>query len=163
MSLGWSKVDDALFAAIAGRNGARYQLIAEQLPNTDGWDWTVWRLGDAPAAARHGNAPSVQAATKAAEAAPWRLLAPGGCRHRSGSWMRREVLPPLRQRCYRLCPMRPGHAQDNCRHVESHLPAVGIFPGDWWTTQHIHALVAAEHREDSQPTDETTDTDPLMR
>lgn len=69
MSLGWSKVDDALFAAIAGRNGARYQLIAEQLPNTDGWDWAVWRLGDAPAAARHGNAPSVQAATKAAEAA----------------------------------------------------------------------------------------------
>jgi hypothetical protein len=47
--------------------------------------------------------------------------------------MRWEVLPPLRQRCYRLCPMRPGHAQDNCRHVESHPPAVGIFPGDRWT------------------------------
>ena len=60
--------------------------------------------------------------------------------------------------------MHPGHAQDNCRHVESHLPAVGISPGDWWTTQHIHALVTAEHREDSQPTDETTDNiDPPMR
>ena len=77
--------------------------------------------------------------------------------------MRWEVLPPLRQRCYRLCPMHPGHAQDNCRHVESHLPAVGIFSGDWWTTQHINALVAADHREDSQPTDETTDIDPPMR
>ena len=59
---------------------------------------------------------------------------------------------------------RPGHAQDNCRHVESHLPAVDVFPGDWWTIpQHINALVTAEHCEDSQPTDETTDTDPLMR
>jgi hypothetical protein len=35
MSLEWSKVDEALFAAaISGRNGARYQLIAEQLPDT---------------------------------------------------------------------------------------------------------------------------------
>jgi hypothetical protein len=69
MSLGWSKVDEALFAATSGCNGARYQLIAEQLPDTDGWDWAVWRLGDAPATARHGDAPSVQAAIKAAEAA----------------------------------------------------------------------------------------------
>ena len=38
MSLEWSKVDEVLFAtAISGRNGARYQLIAEQLPDTDGW------------------------------------------------------------------------------------------------------------------------------
>jgi hypothetical protein len=37
MSLEWSKVDEVLFAtAISGRNGARYQLIAEQLPDTDG-------------------------------------------------------------------------------------------------------------------------------
>ncbi len=37
MSLEWSKVGEALFAtAISGRNGARYQLIAEQLPHTDG-------------------------------------------------------------------------------------------------------------------------------
>ena len=75
MSLGWSKVDDALFAAIAGRNGARYQLIAEQLPNTDGWDWAVWRLGDAPATARHGDAPSVQAAIKVAESLAVRACA----------------------------------------------------------------------------------------
>ena len=60
-------------------------------------------------------------------------------------------------------PMHPDHAQDDRRHIESHLPAVGIFPGDWWTTRHIHALVTAEHREDSQPTDETTDIDPPMR
>jgi len=77
--------------------------------------------------------------------------------------MRWEVLPPLRQRCYCLCPVRPGHAQDNRRHVESHLPAVGIFPGDWWTTQDIHTSVTAEQREDSQPTDETTDIDPPMQ
>jgi hypothetical protein len=69
MSLGWSKVDEALFAAVSGRNGARYQLIAEQLPDTDGWDWAVWRLGDAPAAARHGAAPSANTAMRAAEAA----------------------------------------------------------------------------------------------
>jgi hypothetical protein len=56
MSLGWSKVDEALFAATSARNGARYQIIAEQLPDTDGWDWAVWRLGDAPATARHGDA-----------------------------------------------------------------------------------------------------------
>jgi hypothetical protein len=37
MSLGWCKLDEALFAAaISGRNSARYQLIAEQLPGTDG-------------------------------------------------------------------------------------------------------------------------------
>lgn len=48
-------------------------------------------------------------------------------------------------------------------HVESHLPAVGIFPGDWWTTQDIHTSVTAEQREDSQPTDETTDIDPPMQ
>ena len=70
MSLEWSKVDEVLFAtAISGRNGARYQLIAEQLPHTDDWDWSVWRLGDAPDTARHGDAPSAQAAIKAAEAA----------------------------------------------------------------------------------------------
>jgi hypothetical protein len=70
MSLAWSKVDEALFAtAISRRNGARYQLIAEPLPHTDGWDWAVWRLGDAPDTARHGDAPSAQAAIKAAEAA----------------------------------------------------------------------------------------------
>jgi hypothetical protein len=57
MSLEWSKVDEVLFAtAISGRNGGRYQLIAEPLPDTDGWDWSVWRLGDAPAAARHAAA-----------------------------------------------------------------------------------------------------------
>jgi hypothetical protein len=66
MSLEWSKVDEALFAtAISRRNGARYQLIAEPLPDTGGWDWSVWRLGDAPDTARHGDAPS---AIKAAEA-----------------------------------------------------------------------------------------------
>ena len=53
-----------------------------------------------------------------------------GRRRRSGSWLRQEVPPPLRQRCHLLCPMRPGHARDNCRHIEIHLPAVGdLFGG----------------------------------
>ena len=60
--------------------------------------------------------------------------------------------------------MRSGYAQDNCRNVESHLPAVGVFPGDWWTIpKHINASLTAEDHEDSQPTNETTNTDPLMR
>jgi hypothetical protein len=70
MSLEWSKVDEVLFAtAISGRNGGRYQLIAEPLPDIDGWDWSVCAWVMAPATARHGDAPSAQAAIKATEAA----------------------------------------------------------------------------------------------
>jgi hypothetical protein len=66
----WRKVDDALFAAvIGGRDGAQYHVIAERLPNGDGWDWTAWRPGDAPAAARHGVVTSAVEAMRAAEAA----------------------------------------------------------------------------------------------
>jgi hypothetical protein len=49
--------------------GARYHLIVERLPRRDHWDWTVWRPGDARKIARHGNAPSVPAAMRAATAA----------------------------------------------------------------------------------------------
>jgi hypothetical protein len=63
-------VDEALYAAvIGGRDGTRYHLIVERLPNADGWDWTVWRPGDAPASARHGVATSAVEAMRAAEAA----------------------------------------------------------------------------------------------
>ena len=66
----WRRADDALFAAvISGRDGTRYHLIAEQLPSDDSWDWTVWRPGDAPTAARHGVAASAVEAMRAAEAA----------------------------------------------------------------------------------------------
>jgi hypothetical protein len=66
----WNKAGDTLFAAIvSGRNGARYHVLVEPLPQTDGWDWTVWRPGDAPEAARNGDAPSVEAATQAAKSA----------------------------------------------------------------------------------------------
>jgi hypothetical protein len=70
MRRGWRKVDDALFAAVInGRDRARYHLLVERLPNGSGWDWTVWRPGDPPEAARHGVAPSAAAAMRAAEAA----------------------------------------------------------------------------------------------
>jgi hypothetical protein len=66
----WRKVDKALFAAvIPGRDGVRYHLLAERLPKSSDWDWTVWRPGDAPKFARHGDASSVEAAMRAAEAA----------------------------------------------------------------------------------------------
>ena len=58
----WCKVDEAFFAAAtAGHNGS-YHLTVEQLPDHDGWDWTVWRPGEAPEVARHGQALSVEAA-----------------------------------------------------------------------------------------------------
>ena len=64
----WCKVDEAFFAAAtAGHNGS-YHLTVEQLPDHDGWDWTVWRPGEAPEVARHGQALSVEAALRAAEA-----------------------------------------------------------------------------------------------
>jgi hypothetical protein len=66
----WRKVDESLYAAvIGGRGGLRYHLIVERLPGGDGWDWTVWRPGDPPEAARHGVAPSTVRAMRAAEAA----------------------------------------------------------------------------------------------
>jgi RNA:NAD 2'-phosphotransferase (TPT1/KptA family) len=70
MRRGWRKVDEALFAAVInGSDRTRYHLIAERLPSGSGWDWTVWRPGDAPEAARHGIAPTAAAAMRAAEAA----------------------------------------------------------------------------------------------
>jgi hypothetical protein len=59
--------------------------------------------------------------------------------------------------------MRPGHARDNCRHIEIHLPA-GDFSGHWWIVpQPINALLAAERRDDGEHTDETPAKDhPLM-
>ena len=67
---GWRRVDDGLFAAVMkGGDQARYHLVVERLPNASGWDWTVWRPGDAPDAARHGVAPSSAEAMRAAERA----------------------------------------------------------------------------------------------
>jgi hypothetical protein len=66
----WSKAEDILSATVmAGRNGARYYLVAERLPADDGWDWTVWRQGDEPEASRHGYAPGAITAMAAAEGA----------------------------------------------------------------------------------------------
>jgi hypothetical protein len=66
----WRQVDAALFAAVVGgRDDARYHLIVERLPSGNDWDWTAWRPGDAPRAARHGVASSAAEAMRAAEAA----------------------------------------------------------------------------------------------
>ncbi|HTI82470.1 MAG TPA: hypothetical protein VL614_18615 [Acetobacteraceae bacterium] len=65
----WRKADDAIFATLlARRGGARYHLIVERLPTDNGWDWTVWRRGDAPELSRHGYSPGLVTAIAAAEA-----------------------------------------------------------------------------------------------
>jgi hypothetical protein len=70
MYCGWLKLDDALFATvISGRPATRYHLIAERLPYTERWDWTVWRPGHSEWTVRHGEAPSAATAMRAAEAA----------------------------------------------------------------------------------------------
>ena len=51
--------------------------------------------------------------------------------------------------------MRSRHARDNCRHIESQLPAVRVFSG------HFNLLIAADRRNDSERTDETPNKDPL--
>ena len=66
----WSKAEDILSATLVARpGGARYQMIAERLPADNGWDWTVWRPGDAPENSRHGYAPGATTAMAAAEGA----------------------------------------------------------------------------------------------
>jgi hypothetical protein len=70
----WHKADDAMFATLDGRRGsARYHLIVEPLPADNGWDWTVWRSGDAPEFSRHGYSPGLVSAIAAAEAVAERL------------------------------------------------------------------------------------------
>ncbi len=64
----WRNAEAALFATVQAEAGdIRYRLIIEPLPRRDGWDWTVWRPGDAGNASRHGRASSVVSAMAAAE------------------------------------------------------------------------------------------------
>jgi hypothetical protein len=80
----------------------------------------------------------------------------------SGSWMRQEILQQLRHRCQRLCPMRLGHACDNCRHIEFHLPAVGIISGNWRPVpSNVCALSTSDRCNESKRTDECSRKDPL--
>lgn len=77
----WYKAQNALFATVLIRPGQlRYRLIVEPLPRRDGWDWTVWRPGDAEETARHGRASSVVSAMAAAEDAArhWEKIEPAG-------------------------------------------------------------------------------------
>ena len=66
----WTKADDTLFATLVGRRGrAHYHLVVERLPTENGWDWTVWRVGERPGLCQHGCAPAVATALAAAEGA----------------------------------------------------------------------------------------------
>jgi hypothetical protein len=65
-----SEADNTFFATLVGRrDGALYHLIAERLPGDVGWDWTVWRPGDACETARYGLASGVAMAIAAAQRA----------------------------------------------------------------------------------------------
>lgn len=76
----WSKAEDALYAAVQVGRGQRYRLVIEPLPRRDGWDWTVWRPGEAEESSRHGRASSVVGAMAAAEDAArhWEETEPPG-------------------------------------------------------------------------------------
>ena len=64
----WNKADDTLYANLVARHGLEhYHLVVERLPTNNGWDWTVWRPGDAPELSRHGYAPGLATAMAAAE------------------------------------------------------------------------------------------------
>ena len=70
----------------------------------------------------------------------------------------------MRQVCRRLCSMRPGHARDNCRHIEIRLPAARVVSGHWWAVpKGINALITADHRNDSEGADESSSKDPPAR
>ena len=70
----------------------------------------------------------------------------------------------MRQECRRLCSMRPGHARDNCGHIEIHLPAVRVVSGHWRAVpQGINALITADHRNGSERADESSSKGPSTR
>ena len=76
---GWNKADDTMYADLVARSGqAHYHLVVERLPANNGWDWTVWRPGDAPELSRHVYAPGLVTAMVAAEAVAQYWDAPVG-------------------------------------------------------------------------------------
>jgi hypothetical protein len=65
----WNLTDKfALFAAALVQE-ANYHMIAEQLPGSSRWDWSVWRPVDRVMNARHGRTNSGFSARAAAERA----------------------------------------------------------------------------------------------
>jgi len=65
---GWNKADDTMYGNFHARRGQEhYHLVVERLPTNNGWDWTVWRPGDAPELSQHGYAPGLLTAMAAAE------------------------------------------------------------------------------------------------
>jgi CheY-like chemotaxis protein len=66
----WRKSGGTLFAAARSAEGSiSHRLIVERLPSRNGWDWAVWRPGDASDMSRHGRANSAVTAMTAAEQA----------------------------------------------------------------------------------------------
>jgi hypothetical protein len=70
MIVSWDRTDDRIYFGTWGNYQAtvRLRLVAERLPDSEGWDWTVWQ-SDRPKIVRRGLAPSGPEATAAAEAA----------------------------------------------------------------------------------------------
>jgi CheY-like chemotaxis protein len=82
LPVAWHKSDNALFASVQPcTGGIRYQLIVEQLPRRNAWDWACWRPGDTEDTPRHGRASSVTVAMAAAEnsARQWAETDPPSC------------------------------------------------------------------------------------
>jgi hypothetical protein len=66
----WQKSGSTLFAAARSAEGLiTHRLIVERLPSRIGWDWAVWRPGDASDVSRHGRSNSAVTAMAAAEQA----------------------------------------------------------------------------------------------
>lgn len=66
----WSFPNDgSLFAAYYAKDGTRYRLSVERMPDGDGrWEWMAWE-GNNPRRCRHGYAPRLSAACHLAERA----------------------------------------------------------------------------------------------
>jgi hypothetical protein len=75
-----------------------------------------------------------------------------------------KVLLWLWSQCHRLCPMRPGHAPDDCRHIEIELSSIDVFSCHWCIfPQGVNRLIAADRCDDSEHTDEIPGKDPRTR
>jgi hypothetical protein len=65
----WNLADEFALFAVASAQEVKYNIIAEQLPRSSQWDWSVWRPTDEVMNVRHGQADSGFNARAAAESA----------------------------------------------------------------------------------------------
>jgi hypothetical protein len=69
MIVTWNLADKCALFARALVQEVNYRLVAEQLPRSNRWDWSVWRQADQVMDVRHGRANSGINARGAAESA----------------------------------------------------------------------------------------------